>query len=159
MQHTWGASWELVGVPAAPLDFTFTDVLGNNVTARYAEHCSGSMHLSFIKLLRWGTSLLMKAVRVYHRDIGTKCIRPDCRWPVLSCRGVAVDPGSPGLYPTDVQFPAAKAQAPAPAPAPSAWHPLLPGIIQPPVQRLILRGCSLGLAAELKIGVLFQGVR
>ena len=34
MYRTWGASWELVGVPTPPLDFFLTDMNGSTVTAR-----------------------------------------------------------------------------------------------------------------------------
>ena len=37
MYRTWGASWELVGVPTPPLDFTLTDISGSTVTARRAR--------------------------------------------------------------------------------------------------------------------------
>lgn len=36
MYRTWGASWELVGVPIPPLDFTLTDINGSTVIARWA---------------------------------------------------------------------------------------------------------------------------
>ena len=46
MYRTWGASWELVGVPTPPLDFTLTDLNGTSIIARCAStqcmtaHCS-----------------------------------------------------------------------------------------------------------------------
>ena len=117
MRNTWGASWELVGVPASPLDFTFSDLFGNVLTAR----CTPSRHL---KLSQVRTELLHGLMRV------TSIIQlPRCStllpWHV--CRNMAIEAGEPGLYPTDCQF---HADVTISAPAPG-WSWLAPQLTSP----------------------------
>ncbi len=126
LMRTWGASWEIVDGPQAPLDFLFSLNSGQQLEAR-------QVHLT------------CKQRKLQHLQQGDKAeLEPIVLLLLRCCREVIPQAGATGLFPTGVQFNLSAQPAPllsfAPASAPSLAPQ--PGLALPPQHNLLLTGAQ-----------------